>query len=103
MERVATYVNLLIVGDVNIHLDDASDARTVKFCRLLAVHNLTQHVNVPTHNQSHTLDILVTRSDRQVERICVDPSLLSDHSQIIGTLATRVPHAHTGMCQVRRL
>ena len=103
LERVATYVNLLIVGDVNIHLDDAADAHTVKFCRLLAIHNLTQHVNVPTHNQSHTLDILATRTDQQVDRICVDPPLLSDHSQIVGTLATRVPHAHTGRRQVRRL
>ena len=25
LERVATYANLLIVGDVNIHLDDATD------------------------------------------------------------------------------
>ena len=53
LERVATYVNLLIVGDVNIHLDDATDARTIKFCRLRAVHNLKQHVNVPTQSVSH--------------------------------------------------
>ena len=79
LERVATYANLLIVGDVNIHLDDATDDRTVKFCRLLAVHNLQQHVSEPTHNQSHTLDIFVTRTDQNVACISVDPPLLSDH------------------------
>ena len=44
LERVATYASLLIVRDVNIHLDDATDDRTSKFCRLLGVHNLQQHV-----------------------------------------------------------
>jgi len=102
LKRVATYANLLIVGDVNIHLDDATDDHTAKFCRLLVVDNLQQHVTVPTHYRSHTLDIFVTRSDQNVQCISVDPPLLSDHSQIVGSLATRVPHTHTGVRQVRR-
>ena len=102
LERVATYASLLIVMDVNIHLDDATDDRTSKFCRLLGVHNLQQHVTVPTHNRSHTLDIFVTRSEQNVECISVDPPLLSDHSQIVGSLSTRVPHTHTGVRQVCR-
>lgn len=102
LERVVSYANLLIAGDVNIHLDDTTDARTGKFRHLLAVHNLTQHVTVPTHTQSHTLDIFVTRTEQKVEHISVDPPLLSDHSQIVGALAKRVPHPHTGTRQVRR-
>ena len=46
-----------------------------------------------------TLDIFVTRTDQSVDRISVDPPMLSDYSQIVGSLATRVPHTLTGVRQ----
>lgn len=102
LERVATYSNLLIIGDINIHLDDISDTNTTKFNQLLADHDLSQHVSSPTHRQGHILDVFLTRSEQSVESLSVDQPHLSDHSQIVGALAKRLPYPHTGTRAVRR-
>ena len=57
---------LLVVGDINIHLDVSSDASTVKFVSLLEVLNLELHVNVPTHRNGHTLDIVLSRKNSRL-------------------------------------
>ena len=46
---------LLITGDFNIHLDNASDNLSSNFLTLLSSFNLSQHVNFPTHDRNHTL------------------------------------------------
>ena len=45
----------LIVGDMNIHVDDASDADVRNFLDLLESLGLKQHVRGPTHIHGHTL------------------------------------------------
>ena len=49
LERVTTYSSVVIVGDLNIHLDVDTDPGVVKFQSLLAVNNYIQHVAVATH------------------------------------------------------
>ena len=97
LEHTSTYANLLIIGDINLHLDNTTDAMTCKFRHLLAVHSLTQHVSVPTHNLGHTLDVVITRDNQTLESVTVDPPMLSDHSQIVAKLSVRLPHSHTGV------
>ena len=58
--------------------------------------------SVTTHNLSHTLDVLITGDEQTVNSVAVDPPALSDHSQIVGVLAARLPHPHPGTRQVRR-
>ena len=85
--RVSTYSSpLLIVGDINIHLDVKSDSLTIKFDDLLAAHGLIQHVQSPTHRCGHLLDVVITRSDMSITALCVDPPSLSDHSMIVGEI-----------------
>ena len=64
----------LITGDFNIHLDNASDNLSSKFLTLLSSFNLSQHVNFPTHDRKHTLDLVITSSDTSLA-----PSLFSSH------------------------
>jgi len=90
------------MGDINLHLDVRSDRHTIKFQQLLAAHDLTQHVVGATHSLSHMLDVLITRAEQTVNSVLVDPPALSDHSQIVGVLAARLPHPHTGTRQVCR-
>ena len=99
LERVSTYVNLIIIGDINLHLDSTTDALTEKFLRLLAVYNLRQHVSEPTHQHGHTLDVIITRDEQKIESISVDPQTLSDHSTIVATLA-RALHTVTSVFAV---
>ena len=84
LERVSTYSNLLIVGDINLHLDDSNDILTTsKFQQLLNVHSLLQHVSTATHSQGYTLDVVITRTEQAVESISVEAPSFSDHSLIV--------------------
>ena len=48
----------ILTGDVNFHMEtDDNHAKTL--CHLWKSFNLTQHINLPTHNMGHTLDIVL--------------------------------------------
>ena len=57
---------LLIMGDLNIHVNDATDTTALKFLDLLDLFNLMQHISMPTHKNSNTLDLIITRLDEQI-------------------------------------
>ena len=82
LERIATYsAPLLLLGDVNVHLDVADDPHTVKFYQLLATHGLKQHVAQSTHVNGHLLDVVIAHDQTTVGPLTVDPpGILSDHS-----------------------
>ena len=73
---------LVILGDFNIHMDDANSAGVSKFHDLLQEYGLYQHVSGPTHNHGHTLDLVITRHQSDINGItCQDP-LISDHELV---------------------
>ena len=84
-EQLATASgNLLIVGDLNLHLDAGNDLDAMKFQSILESFNLKQHVTVPTHSRGHTLDLIITRSDVDlVDDIVVKNPALSDHLAVL--------------------
>jgi len=53
----------IITGDFSIHLHNPTDHLTSQFRSLLSSFNLIQHVNFPTHNKYHILDLVITSSD----------------------------------------
>ena len=76
--------NLCIMGDFNIHVDDINDAEAIKFLALLHSVNLQQMITVPTHDEGHTLDHVITNyNDNLVGNIRVFNPGLSDHSAIV--------------------
>jgi len=78
------FSSVLLVGDINIHLDDDMSTNTIKFNEILDAHNFTQHVQCPTHVDGHLLDVFLTgQSPSYVWKINMLPSGgLSDHSMI---------------------
>ena len=50
----------IIAGDINIHCDNADDNLTIQLNELLSAFNLTQVIDVPTHNKGHILDVAIT-------------------------------------------
>ena len=83
---------LLLVGDFNIHVDCFEDDNAVKFLNLLDSFNMTQHVNGTTHNNDHTLDLVITRCDEQfVRNLCIHDPDLSDHLAVMGKLLFAKP------------
>jgi exonuclease III len=66
--HTTTSGNLLICGDLNIHMDSLLNNDTVKFNSLLLAHDLQQHVEKPTHCKGHILDLLISRKSEDVIR-----------------------------------
>ena len=75
---------LIVVRDVNIHLDNQTLHHTVEFIQSLEIHGLQHHIQVPTHHHAHTLDVLISRdtstlfTDIEVEYInlCNDDGII---------------------------
>ena len=86
---------LIITGDFNIHVDLNTSA-AVKFKETLKVFNLLQHVTTPTHIDGHTLDLLISREDDDLEITRpVTDTLISDHFSILsGVNLPRTGHVY---------
>lgn len=73
--------NIVILGDVNIHLDLCNDVNTCKFNSLLLCHNLKLTFDEPTHFRGHMLDCMIVSNDCSFNNVVVyPPKIISDHS-----------------------
>ena len=73
---------LIVLGDINIHLDNPQLVAVTKLTNLLTDVDLVQHVASVMHTANHTLDVFITRSDMQLQSLTVEPPIISDHSLI---------------------
>jgi len=80
----------MITGDFNIHRGNPTDHLTSQFLSICFSFNLTQHVNFPTHNKNHILDLVITSSDCSLAR-SLSSSHCSpcDHFPVLTRLSTR--------------
>ena len=70
----------LIVGDYNFHVDCLCDNDAKNFAEILQTYGLQQHVQVPTHESGHTLDLNITTSNNDITVSSPKAALvLSDH------------------------
>ena len=75
------------MGDFNIHIIDLEDQDAQILKNTLNAFNLKKHINIPTHNLGHTIDLIITSYDYMGPLI---PGLyISDHRMI--TLSTNIP------------
>lgn len=92
LENIMPSVLLLIAGDFNIHIDVPGNADSVCFNELLESMRLQQHVNEPTHESGHTLDLIITRQcDSLLADIPVADCLFSDHFTLVCNLTFDKP------------
>ncbi|KAL7388227.1 hypothetical protein ABVT39_009504 [Epinephelus coioides] len=80
--------SVLLLGDFNYHIDNINCKHASEFLDLLDCLNLTQHVNFPTHNHGHTLD-LVCSTGLTIQQVSSINLHISDHLAII--LDTHLP------------
>ena len=80
LDRISTFaVPVMLVGDVNIRLDQPTDVDAVQFTELLAAHDLANHVTSPTHDLGGRLDVVALRVDMPPLLVDVHDVGLSDH------------------------
>ena len=84
-ETLATYNNdkLMIVGDFNIHMNDINNCDTKAFNEMLTNFDCLQHIQCPTHESGHTIDLRITprSTGLNISAAKVD-YYLSDHAFI---------------------
>ena len=86
-ERATMSGKLLVLGDFNIHVDDSSARSAQGLKDLVYCFSLMQHVHEPTHNKSHTLDLVISRADENlVSNLSVTPNGYSNHYVIKFTM-----------------
>ena len=95
----------LITGDFNIHVDDLTDSNAIQFLSLLDHANLTQHVSFPTHQHSHTLDLVITSANSALSPTVISlPISPTDHLPIISSLKiTASPTTPITKCLTRAI
>ena len=71
---------LCITGDFNLHIDDPTDTYGCQFSDLLSSCGLVNHITFPTHLAGHTLDLVITRNNQEMNLRSIKPGyFLSDH------------------------
>ena len=71
--------NLMLMGDLNIHMDDKADPGTVTFTDFLDSLGLVNHTQFSTHVSGHTLDLIITQEDPNDILAVARGNMLSDH------------------------
>ena len=54
----------MLVGGLNFHAEDVKNSANVVFQDLLYSFGLKQHVDCPTHQSGHTLDLIITKEGK---------------------------------------
>ena len=94
IEASISVIPTVVVGDFNIHFDDA--LKSVPLRTLPESYNLTQHVNSPTDETGHILDLVVSQTDDNfITSVTVHPDSLSDHHRIELKLRAMKPAVQT--------
>lgn len=80
--------SILLLGDLNLHLDDPTSRPAQDFLDILNHSNFTQHINFPTHKHGHILDPICS-TNITISNISSHNLHISDHLTI--TLDIHIP------------
>jgi len=83
LDRLDSAGELLLVGDLNFHLDKLSDPEFKKFISFLESLHFTQNVSSATHRSGHVLDVVVTRDNKHVLQDFAVSDMISDHNLLL--------------------
>jgi len=84
-ELTFTFGQLLLIGDLNVHVYNPTSAQT----KPIIDPNHRQSVVQATHQKGHIINVIITRRDElPIVDITCDESVNSDHSAVIFTVPT---------------
>ena len=102
--------NVVIAGDFNLHIDNDEDPVAQLFINMMDAMGLDCHVDFPTHENGHSLDLIFTEmlSETKIIR-CTLGAFMSDHCTIECLLSFKksqqqekeIKYRHVGMIDPR--
>ena len=102
-EQSTLTADLILVGDLNLHLDNPSSYYTSQVNQTFACTGFHQHIYDPTRHHGHTLDILISRDDSSIVNIAAlvdiglcdnDGNIVRDHAAIKLSINRTVKQLH---------
>ena len=76
--------DFILSGDINLHQEKVDDPHVLSLLTLWDSLDLVQYVHAPTHNFTHTLDlVLAPRNSPLIRNLVCDDVQLSDHFLIV--------------------
>ena len=61
VNKLFKYQNSILLGDINIHIEDLTDTGVFIFNNTMRAHGLEQHILGPTHVKGNSLDLIFTQ------------------------------------------
>jgi hypothetical protein len=94
---------LILVGDLNFHLDEPSKPEPKRCMSLLESLNYKQHVMSPTHRSGHILDVVITRDCEDLVHDLEVSDMISDHNLVLCRLLHKKPKPQRVTITTRKL
>ena len=95
---------LCITGDFNLHIDDPTDTYGCQFNDLLSSYGLVNHITFPTHQADHTLELVITWNNQEMELRTIRPGyFLSDHCFVCVEIVIARPDVQSRMLSYCKL
>ena len=83
MDILTCNTNLVVLGDINIHVNDTSNPNTNIFLDTMTALGLKQHVVGPTHKSGNCPDLIFTEELSRAKAVgCSKDMFMSDDSSI---------------------
>ena len=89
---LADWGDLILISDFNVHMDKPTDSDTILFNDFLDSFNLVNKIDFETHQNHHTLDLIITSYNYDSITNVSWGHYLSDHCFIHATLQLKINH-----------
>ena len=92
-DTIAKYNNMVILGDLNIHVDDLINTDSYIFNDTMHAFGFKQYVTSPTHKCGHILDIIFSEMSSELNlHKCTVHKFISNHALVtIDTTLNKTP------------
>ena len=90
LKQTVDIPNHIIIGDFNIHIDKSTDSTASSLLDTAEHFGFRQHIDYPTHNAGHTLDLVFSRvCENTVQSTSAHDLGIADHVLVLCELSVR--------------
>ena len=80
VDMITNHSNIILMGDLNIHISDGDDVEVMTFLDTIQALGLEQWGDKPTHRSDNILDLVVLEAECKTKLVrCTTGGFISDH------------------------